>query len=157
MSGKMQSIVLAGLVTGVLALLISIPQNPILQCVGCLVYMGAGLMGVWHFTSTNGVTISGGQGVGIGAAAGAIAAILASLLGMVLFADRMTEGFSQALEGLAQNPDIDDETYDTLEGFFTGSGIYVFVVFFGALIGSIMGLIGGAIGASVFKNGEEAV
>lgn len=157
MTGKWTSIFIGALAATVALLIasaLSDPTNPMgnftSSALCCLGVIGAGLIAVWHYTSTNGLTITGGEGAGMGAAAGAIAAILAGLIGYALVAAglmpdpevvmrEMLEGMPEDQRGMAER--------------FGGFGMGPVGWLINAVIYAVIGAIGGAIGAAIFKKG----
>lgn len=151
MPAKTHSIILSGVAIGVLASLLSL--IPVVNCLACLAYVGAGLLAVWHYTSTYQLTIPGGKGAGMGALSGLIAAAVAQAIAFLLsqlgLAPSMEEAITQALETGMADPD----QVDQIRAFVTSPGFLVGALLFSALIAALLGVLGGAIGASVFKKG----
>lgn len=164
MPSKTQSILLGGVAAGIVALLFGQLSNVnqslgmVASCLSCLVYIGAGLLAVWHYTNEHQLTIAGGQGAGMGALAGLLAGLVAGLIAYLLIAMNIVPGPEEVLERMRNQPGMDEMTDEQLAstqrmiGLFAGPlGMIV-----GAVIGAILGAIGGAIGAAVFKKGGEA-
>ncbi|MEL7170020.1 MAG: hypothetical protein AAGN64_11795, partial [Bacteroidota bacterium] len=90
MSSKLPSILIGAAVYVVLGLLASVLSSMgsalgmlagILSCVTVLI---AAATAVWHYTSTNSLTISGGQGAGMGVVVGLVGAVIAGSLSLLL-------------------------------------------------------------------------
>lgn len=158
MSEKNLSVLIGGLAGGLLAILLTIPQNQFLGCLACLCYVGCGLVAVWHYTNTNSLTISGGEGAGMGALAGIVGGVVASLLGWLFRLIGLLPGAEEAIRQLEESGQLDQMDESTAEfmyqltEFSTGIGGAVL----GVVIALILGVIGGAIGAAVFKKGGDA-
>lgn len=171
MPPKTQSIILGGVAIGVVATLFSVivnmvqgdagaggPMSAVLGCCACLVYVGAGLIAVWHYTNTYNLTIPAGQGVGMGALAGLVAALIAIALGLVLRAVGILPDVEDIIAQLEDSPQFDGMSDDQVEQalqmtrMMAGVGGYAIAL----VAGVLLGLIGGAIGAAIFKKGGDA-
>lgn len=157
MTGKWTSI-LIGALAATLVLLISSalsdPANPMGNIAStalcCLGVIAAGLVAVWHYTSTNGVTIAGGEGAGMGAVAGAVAAILTGLLTYALIAAGFLPDPEVVMqEMLEEMPEDQRAMAERFGGIGTGPLGWVI----NAVLYAVIGAIGGAIGAAMFKKG----
>ena len=154
MSSKTESILLGGAITGVAMTLISLV--PIVGgCIACFGYLIAGVVVVWHYTNTQGLTITGGEGAGMGALGGIVAAIAGSLVSYVLIMLDLAPGMDAVLDQLTQAGTLTNEQLDAAEGFFDSPLVYLAFFAVGSIVGALLGAIGGAIGASVFKKGGE--
>ncbi|MEM8488995.1 MAG: hypothetical protein AAF564_25845 [Bacteroidota bacterium] len=154
MPSKTQSIILGGAIVGVLSPLIGL--IPVVGgCISCLGYTIAGVVAVWHYTSTHELTIAGGSGAGMGALAGIVTALVGGLVSYVLIALDVAPGMEQVMEGFAESGALDDEQLEDIADFIFSPVAYLAFMGVGAIIGAILGAIGGAIGASVFKKGGE--
>ncbi len=152
MPNKKESILLVGVITGLVVVLASfIPTAG--DIIGCLAYIGAGMLVVWHYVDKHSVTLTGGQGIGLGV----LACLAASVTSLVLDA---------ALRALAIKPSWQEEMRQSMEqggadisqlgGFMTSPGFLVVMIGIGlVLLSVIAGVIGGVIGSKVFKGGEE--
>lgn len=156
MSGKLQSILLAGAGTGVLMTLMSLSK--IGQCLACLGYILAGVAVVWHYTNTNELTITGGEGAGAGALGGVVAAIAGAIFAFILQAAGLMPTTKEEFQRQIDSGEIPDEALETVGPIFeflsSDMGLLAMVAL-GCVFGAILGAIGGAIGASVFKKGGE--
>lgn len=157
MSGKWTSI-LIGALAATLALLVSSvlsdPTNPMgsiaSSAICCLGVIAAGLVSVWHYTSTNQLTITGGEGAGMGAAAGAVAAILTGLLSYALIAAGLLPDPEVVMEEALRN--MPEDQRDMAERFGgMGTGPVGWLI--NAVLYAVIGAIGGAVGAAIFKKG----
>lgn len=154
MPSKTQSIILGGAIVGVLSPLIGLV--PVVGgCISCFGYAIAGVVAVWHYTSTHELTIAGGSGAGMGALAGIVTALVGGLVSYVLIALDIAPGMEQVMEGLAESGAMDDDQLDEIAEFIFSPVAYLAFMGVGAIFGAILGAVGGAIGASVFKKGGE--
>lgn len=159
MTGKWTSILIGALVATVALLIasaLSDPTNP-MGSIGstalcCLGVIAAGLVAVWHYTNTNGVTITGGEGAGMGAAAGAVAAVLTGLLSYALIAAGILPDPEVVMQEALQNMPEDQRA---MAERFGGMGTGPIGWIINAVIYAVIGTIGGAIGAAIFKKGGE--
>ena len=153
MSDRFQSILLGGLVAGLLSTSYLGVIN-LLCCAGVII--GA-MVAVWHYTTEHEVTLPAGQG----AAMGALAAIVGGLIGLAL----------EYLVGLVGVPSFQEIQQDFFSQFYPaeqaeqieamqeqqGSPMMMaLMVVFGFGITAVFGAAGGAIGASIFKKGPAA-
>ena len=164
MSGKFQSILLGALLTGILAAAYYVVQfgnqSQILGALSCCVVPTVGaLVAVWHYTTTNALTLASGQGATIGMSAGALGyviswvlALLISLTGIVpgpFDMEAIVEVTRDAMVEQGQDPAIIDQSIEMVRQFF----------WLGPVIGvaaySAFGAVVGAIAANVFKKGDE--
>lgn len=153
MQEKLPSILLSGAVIGVANVLIA--QIPVVGgCLSCLLYMGAGLLAVWHYTNTYQVTLPGGQGALMGLLAGIVAALFGSLLSILLIRIGMLPDPIGALEARGQLSEMTPEQAEMVRRLVRAMmGPIGLVV--GAAIGGLIGLLGGVIGAATFKKGPS--
>jgi energy-converting hydrogenase Eha subunit A len=116
----------------------------------CLGVIGAGLVAVWHYTSTNALTITGGEGAGMGAAAGAVAAILTGILSYALIAAGILPDPEVVMQEMLESMPEDQRAMAERFGG-VGTGPVGWII--NAVIYAVIGAIGGAIGAALFKKG----
>ena len=156
MTGKSQSILLAGAVCGAITAGLSIFQ-PWGGCACCLTYIGAGMMYVWHFSSNqeSDFTMTSGEGAGSGALAGAVAGIVAMIFGYALQEAGMVPGPEEALSDMYEQGQFSDEQMDTIEGIVLSPYMYIIGGAMTAIVGAILGAVGGALGVSAFAKGSE--
>lgn len=151
MNSKTQSILIGALVVGVL----STSYLSFINIICCLGVMLGGATAVWHYTSTNELTIMSGEGAGLGALAG----ILGGLLGFALDQTMGLFGLgSQQIqqglwEGFMQAEQI--EAMQEQQEAFQSGGMRFVGALIGMAFGAVFGAIGGAVGSSMFKNGEQ--
>ncbi len=129
----------------------------IMGCIACLAYAIAGVIAVYHYTNTHGLTISPGSGAGLGALAGVAGALIGYLIGLLL----QTVGVFPSAEELMQmqmemmrDQGMTEDQIEAVEqfaGFSQGPIAVAIAVVFGAILGAI----GGAIGAAMFKKGGD--
>lgn len=154
MPSKTQSILLGGAICGVILTLIA--RIPVVGgCIGCLGYIIAGLVVVWHYTHTHTLTIEGGAGAGMGALGGIVAALVGSVVSVAMISLGLAPGVEEILQELYNAGTLPEEQLEAIADFLNSSLAMVVFVVVGALFGAILGAIGGAIGASVFKKGGE--
>lgn len=153
MPSKQQSIVLGGVLVGILSTSYLGLIN-LLCCAGVII--GA-LVAVWHYTSQNELTISAGQGAGIGAMAALLGWAIAFILNFALIKAgvRSDQAITQIiLDKLGSNmpPEQYDAMVQQMEAEIT-FGKYFLNSLIGLAFSALFGAIGGAIGGAVFKKG----
>lgn len=154
MPSKTQSILLAGVAVGIAAALFSlIPVAG--SCLACIAYICAGLLAVWHYTSTHQLTLTGGQGAGLGALAGIAAMIVASALGFLFSAIGLTPGWQELMMQQLEASGMDPAQQEEMAELFSSPLVWIGMFLLGLIIYAIVGAIGGAIGASIFKKGRD--
>ncbi|MCY3594031.1 MAG: hypothetical protein OXH01_02165 [Bacteroidetes bacterium] len=170
MPSKTQSILIGGLIAAVTGTIVSVaaqvsgasdPTNPqqvlslIFGLIGCMVMLTSGLVAVWHYATENELTLTGGQGVGIGALAGIVYAVVGLALGWLLILLGVLPSPQDTMDVMRDTGAFDaagaEQAESITEMMITWGGP-VMAVFGGVL----MGLIGGAIGAALFKRGVES-
>jgi hypothetical protein len=161
MPSKQQSIILGGLVVG----LLSTSYLSFVNMLCCAGVIGGAMVAVWHYASTNELTLSGGQGATLGIQAAFVGWGIAVLLNFVLMAAGLrhdlaiTEFFLNNM-GDQLPPEQIDMMEEQLATPFNLSWYLKNAILSGSGLASIafsaiFGAIGGAIGASAFKNGPE--
>ena len=159
MPSKQQSLILGGLVTG----LLSTSYLGFINILCCAGVLAGALVAVWHYTSTNELTLSGGQGAGMGVQAALIGWAVAFVLNFILMsvglrhdlavAQWMMQNMGDSLQG----PQLDAIEEQLNTPFGLGYYIKTTVASLNGAIGialtALFGAIGGAIGAAVFKKG----
>ncbi len=154
MPSKFQSILLGGAILGVIIPLINLV--PVVGgCVGCLLYIPAGMAAVWHYTSTYELTIEGGTGAGMGALSGIVAALVGAVVSYVLITIGLAPGVDEIMQQFADAGTMTDEQLEAIADFFNSPLSTLVFIGVGSIIGAILGAVGGAIGASMFKKGGE--
>ena len=158
MSAKTPSILIGVLAYVILSLLLQFfaAGGMMSGALGCLVILGSAMVGVWHYTSTNQLTIPAGEGAGIGALVGIGGALLAGALSLFLIsAGAMPDPSDLALEQMRAQG-LSDEQIESQRGMVELFSSPLMVLLVGGVLGALVGAIGGAIGASVFKKGGAA-
>ena len=155
MPSKNQSILIGSLVVA----LLSTSYLGLINLICCLGVIVGAASTVWHYTTTNKLTVPAGTGAGMGAAAGAIGAVIATILNFILMQagldgsdvinNMIMERFASQMdpEQLAEM-EAQQEAARTVAGQATNAAIFF-------VVSAIFGAIGGAIGAAVFKKGTE--
>jgi uncharacterized protein YybS (DUF2232 family) len=151
MPSKQQSIVLGGVLIGILSTSYLGLIN-MLCCAGVII--GA-LVAVWHYTSQNELTISGGQGAAMGVMAALLGWAIAFVLNFVLIkagirSDQAISQFILDKVGSNMPPEQYDQMLQQMEQEVT-FGKYFLNSLIGLGLSAVFGAIGGAIGAAVFK------
>ena len=156
MSRELQSAALSGVAIGVLATLMAlIPTAG--GCLACLAYIGAGIMAVWHYSTTNQVNVPSGKGIVLGILAGIAATVVALILSDILRSVGWMPGLEETIAQMEEAGSLDAmdaSTRETVLGFVGMMFGFVGKIV-GLLIGALAGLIGGAIGAAMFKDKFE--
>ena len=165
MPSKTQSVIVAAFVYVVLGLAVNIllAETPVGGVLGCLILFTAGIVAVWHYTSTHSLTISGGQGAGIGTIATVAGVLISMVLGFILvevgfMPDPAVIAEAQMDQAIAdmESRGMSEEDIDRALSFgrmFTQPG---FMLLFGLAAGAIGGAISGAVSALIFKKGSDA-
>lgn len=153
MPSKQQSVVLGGVLVGILSTSYLGLIN-LLCCAGVLI--GA-LVAVWHYTSQNELTISAGQGAGIGVMAAALGWAIAFVLNFMLIKAgiRSDQAITQIIldkVGGSMPPEQYDQMIQQMEAEIT-FGKYFLNSLIGLGFSAVFGAIGGAIGGAIFKKG----
>ncbi|MEM8559956.1 MAG: DUF4199 family protein [Bacteroidota bacterium] len=156
---KLPSILIGAAVYVLLGLTASVlnamgpPISFIAGLLSCVAILVGAMVGVWHFTNTHQLTISAGQGAGLGVSVGLVGALISGVLGLALIAagvlpDPVEAAIEQA-RAMGQTEEQIDMARSMTEIFAGPVGIA-----FGLVIGALFGAAGGAIGAAIFKKGE---
>ena len=156
MPSKKQSIILGGLVAGLLSTSYLGLIN-LLCCAGVII--GA-LVAVWHYTDANELTISAGQGAVLGLLAALVGWAISLVLNYILInaGIRHDQAISQFIIdkiGDSLPPESYDQMVEQMEKQITLAG-YLASALWGVLASSLFGAVGGAIGAVIFKKGGDA-
>jgi len=151
MPSKQQSIVLGGVLVGILSTSYLGLIN-MLCCAGVII--GA-LVAVWHYTSQNELTISAGQGAGLGVMAALLGWAIAFVLNFVLIkagirSDQAISQFILDKVGSNMPPEQYDQLLQQMEREVS-FGAYFLNSLIGLGLSALFGAIGGAIGAAIFK------
>ena len=154
MPNKMQSILLVGVIAGLVGVLASfIPAAG--DFIGCLAYIGAGMLAVWHYTDNNKVTLTGGQGIGLGVLTCIAAFITGLILDVLLRALAIKPSWQEEMRRGMEQGGTDMAQLGGFGEFMTSPGFVVVMMGIGLIFSVIAGVIGGVIGSKLFKRGEE--
>ncbi|MFT4604766.1 MAG: hypothetical protein ACI9W4_001502 [Rhodothermales bacterium] len=161
MPSKQQSIILGGLVAG----LLSTSYLGFINFLCCAGILAGGMVAVWHYASTNELTLSGRQGATLGVQAALLGWGVAVVLNFVLMSaglrhDLAIAEFFLNNMGDSMPPDQLDMMEEQINtpfslGWYLKTAILSGSGAFGLALSAGFGAIGGAIGASAFKNGPE--
>ena len=155
MSAKQQSILLGGLVVAVL----STSYLGFINCLCCAGIIIGAMASVWHYTSTNELTIPTGEGAVMGLSAALVGFFIAFIINYILITIgiRHDLAITQAILnnfGDQMPPEQVEAMEDQMDAAIT-IGSYAINGLIGIVFSLIFGAIGGAIGAAVFKKGKE--
>jgi hypothetical protein len=155
MPSKKQSVILGGIVAG----LLSTSYLGLINLLCCLGVVVGGMVAVWHYTDMNKLTIPAGQGAVMGLLAGLIGALISLVLNYILIemgirSDQAISQFFLNQFGSNMPPEQYDAMVEQMNADVTLAS-YLTNGLFAAIISLVFGSIGGAIGAAVFKKGEE--
>lgn len=164
-SSKMQSALLGALVyvvLGTIAQFIVVNSGMIGSPVGglllCLVAIIAPVVAVWHYTSTNSLTIPAGEGAGLGALASVAGAVISGVISLLLQAvglfpstEEMLEMQREQMVSQGMSAEQVEQAMEMASNF--SNPLIGFVI--GIVVGAVLGAIAGAISALIFKKGEE--
>lgn len=153
MPSKTQSILIGALTVGIL----STSYIGLINFACCLGVILGALVAVWHYTSTNSLTLTAGSGAGLGALAGVGGALIAAVLNYLLalagldatavMNDWIIGQFGDQMQP-EQIADMREQQANakTIGGIFQG-------LLFSVPLFALFGAIGGAIGSRIFKKG----
>ena len=150
MPDKKQSIILGGLVVG----LLSTSYLGMINQACCLGVLIGAALSVWHYTTENDVTLKTGTGAGMGSLAAIFGWGLSTVLTWALTlvgigADKFTKrGVIEGMEAQLP-PEQADVIIPVMEDYF----FVVYIV--GILSFALFGAIGGAIATKMFKKGGD--
>lgn len=162
---------MGGLVAAILGSAIGIGAQSnqfigILAC--CLPPIVGALLTIWHYTNTHTLTLTSGEGAGMGALSGLAGYILSipitfalSLAGIIpspFDTDAQLEAARDRFRDQLDSGQITQEQFeqmvDTTAQFATPTMILLFMGL-ALVVYAVVGAAGGAIGASLFKKGGE--
>lgn len=156
MPNRSQSIILAGAAAGVAAVLTGlIPAFG--DCLACIILIAAGMLAVWHYTDRHHVTVTGGQGLLLGALAGLIAGGVQTMVAALFTRIGVTPGWQEELRRGFEESGMDPTQIEQIQQMLSSPAAYVGILVFGLFVTAVAGGIGGAIGAAAFKRGDEAL
>lgn len=125
-------------------------------CGACLAAFAGPVVAVWHYVTTNRLTIPAGTGAGLGALTGVVGAGVAFVLGYILRALNVLPTTDELLarqRELMINAGLDPAQVDAQLAAGSAMSGPVAEVVIGVLAGLVVGAIGGAIAAAVVKRG----
>lgn len=158
MPSKTQSVLIGAVVYIVLGVLIQVlfpGGGAVVGILGCLVSLSSGLAAVWHYTSTQNLTIPAGQGAGMGAIAGLVGALIGVAIGFILISAGILPEPLEVARDQMENSGMSEAEIDNAMSMVERFSNPVFSGAIAAVIGTIAGAISGAIGAVVFKKGGD--
>jgi hypothetical protein len=160
MSTKQESILYGGIVVAIL----STSYLGLINTLCCLGVMTGGAVSVWHFTTTQQLTIPSGDGASLGASAALVGLAISLVLNFLLMkvglgSDTVFTNFLQSVVGDMMTAEQMDEFERQLEHqrrrsfveYLFNAGTLLNVVIF-----PLFGAVGGAFGASLFKYEPES-
>ena len=155
MPDKQQSIILGGLVAG----LLSTSYLGLINMLCCAGVIVGSIVAVWHYTDTNEITIKAGQGAVIGLLAALVGWAVSIVLNYALIKAgiRSDIAISQfILDRFGDNMPVEsvEQIVDQMEAEVTLSS-YLGNALWGIPFSMAFGAIGGAIGAVMFKKGGD--
>lgn len=163
MPSKSQSIVLgaavytvAGLITAFVALGAGASGQYLVGVLCCVSALLGPFVAVWHYTTTNELTIPAGQGAGIGAVTIVLGGVVSYAITLVLQTVGAYPSDAELLERqrdqlVAQGlePEQIEQALQMGEMFQGAGGVAINLV-----VAALIGAIAGAVAASVFKKGR---
>jgi len=155
MPSKQQSIILGGLIAG----LLSTSYLGLINMLCCAGIIIGALVSVWHYTDTNELTIKAGQGAVIGLLAALVGWAVSLVLNYILIkagirSDRDLSQFRLDRFGDSMGEEGVERIVEQMNTEIT-LGKYMLSALWGVLLSAIFGAIGGSIGAVLFKKGGD--
>lgn len=126
-------------------------------CGACLAAFSGPMVGVWHYVSTNRLTIPAGSGAGLGAVTGLAGGVLGYALTQLLRVVNVLPTAAEAIERQREmmiGMGMDAAQVDQQLAAGSAMSGPVAEIAISVIGGLIIGAIGGAIAASIFKKGE---
>lgn len=157
MARKVESLMLAGVAGGVVASLVEIIPGGT-GCLTCAVYVGSGVLAVWHYANTYALTVPGTAGAGLGAGAALLSTIVSALLNYLISLLGARPGFREQIEtGLDAMEDagMGPEQIEQIRMWISTPSFLVTAIVFGLVITAGLGAMGGLIGAGAFRKGDQ--
>ena len=162
MPSKTQSILLgaavytvASLITGFIAIQGGGASSYLTSALCCVSALIGPFVAVWHYTSTNNLTVPAGTGAGLGAAAIVAGGVVSYLITLLLQAvgvypsqEDMVEMQRDQMAAQGMEPEQIEQAMGMVEMFSGPLGILVNLV-----VAAVIGAVAGAIAASVLKRG----
>jgi len=155
MPSKQQSIILGGLIAG----LLSTSYLGLINMLCCAGIIIGALVSVWHYTDTNELTIKAGQGAVIGLLAALVGWAVSLVLNYILIkagirSDLVLSQFMLDRFGDSMGEEGVERIVEQMNTEIT-LGKYMLSALWGVLLSAIFGAIGGSIGAVLFKKGGD--
>lgn len=128
----------------------------------CLPGIVGALVGVWHYTSNNSLTLEIGGGAKLGAMTGVVGGLIGGVLGVLLRIVGVLPGAEEQMEiarqALIERGMSDAEIDQALRitEMLSGTGGQIIGIVIGVIAFAVVGAIGGMIGAAIFKAGGSA-
>lgn len=159
MPSKTPSILIGAAVYVALALLISFLRltGVVGGLLGCLVIFTAGLVAVWHYTSTYHLTIPAGQGAGMGALAGLVGALVGGALSLALISAGVLPDPMELARQQMVGQGMSEAEMDQALAMAESLSNPVIGLVIGTVVGALFGAASGALGAVLFKKGDANV
>ncbi len=162
MSRYVKSALIGGLQGGFLALMLEIADQLVsdyIDILVCFAFIGCGLLAARFHVRTCGLSLSGGEAVGIGALAGALAGALGGFITAAGVSAMMVAGIgpgqSEVMEALTASGALDGPGAHVVE--LVIAYIHVVLAVSLACTGAALGLAGGAMGWRIWRlpKGDE--
>ncbi len=146
-AGRLQPVLLGGLLIGVLS---ALPIVSIGNCCCCLWIITGGMLAVYLRQQNAPFAITSSEGALVGLMAGILGGIIAVLLAVPI--DLLMEPMQRRLLDwvMVANPDLPGETRDMIQRFSTPAAV-TFKLLLGVVTGAVFGLLGGLLGVAVFR------
>lgn len=147
MNSKTQSAVVAGVLLGVVLVVIALvssisPVLGILGCCACLLPVGAGVFAVNKYVGTSPPPVQLADGAVLGAIAGAVGGLIYLVIGAPL---------SYFINAAALQAQMEQLSRAGINLPFVGFGLVIVSGILGVIVDTILGAIGGLIGVSIFE------
>ena len=153
MSTKQTSIVIGGLVGGVL----STSPISVINCLCCLGVILGAMAGIWYYTDREQITVETADAAVMGAGMGVLAAVFSAAFTYLLGSIGLVPTSEDQLQNAMQQEGMTEEGRQMLRNiqeYMSSVGGMILITGVSAFIYAIFGAIGGAIGAALFKKGE---
>ncbi|MDX1420087.1 MAG: hypothetical protein R3181_08980 [Rubricoccaceae bacterium] len=156
MPSKTPSILIGAAVYVAIALLISFLQltGVVGGLLGCLVIFTAGLVAVWHYTSTHHLTIKAGEGAGMGALAGLLGAVVGGAISFALISAGILPDPIELTRQQMVNQGLSDAEMEQALAMAETFSSPIIGLAIGSVLGALFGAASGALGAALFKKGD---
>ncbi len=148
---------IAGAAAGVLS---AIPLINLVNCLCCFWILGAGVLAAALLSKNTGAMLTSGDGAIVGALTGIIAAVVSAVVSLPFrtielnLASRWAE-FARSMNKGGMPTWLQNLT-EQRGGLPATSSLFIFSLFFSAVIFTVFGLLGGIIGVSIFRRRKAA-